>query len=333
MRISPWLLGMLLASSALAQNAPPPPAEAEAEQTPRLQDLEATVDQLLREEQQAPPTPAAWRAEVPPPSPSPTSAAPAAAITPSPPAPPLTREQISAVERTAERGRLLIAIARAGLVATRDMLSRLSDPSGAGITGWIAEPAGNNVTVTFYGDFSDGPKAVYRASVSGGRVTERNIYLGADRPALNPMQARMASARAATDNLAHQACGSQPFNVLVVPPATIDAPVDVYQISAPALAGQFPIGGHFRSRIATDGSVAESRGFTHRCVDITIEAPDAGEQPRPISVTHLMDPMPVEVHLLMAQTIGRPLLVTTGEPFRLWLVTSDRIMEVRPDQG
>ena len=253
----------------------------------------------------------------------------AAPSTPSAPAPPLTRAELAQVERNAERGRLLAAIARAGMIATQDMLSRVSDPDGAGITGWIAEPEGNAMAVTFYADGNDGPRAVYRATVLGGRVVSRNVYLGADRPALNPLQARMAAARAATDGLTHRACSDQPFYVLVVPPASVDAPVDVYQTSTPAARGRFPLGGHFRSTVAADGTVSGSRGFTNACVDIEVPAPSPGQAPRPIGVTHLLDPMPTEIHLLVAQLAGRPLLVATGEPHRVWLV-ADRIAEVRP---
>jgi len=185
------------------------------------------------------------------------------------------------------------------------------------------------MAVTFYGEGDGGPRAIYRASVLGGRVVSRNVHLGADRPALNPLQARMAAARAATDALAHRACSDQPFNVLVVPPPAVGAPVDVYQISAPAGRGRFPLGGHFRSTVAADGSVSASRGFTNACVDIESSPVTAGQQPRPIGVTHLLDPMPTEIHLLVAQLIGRPLLVATGEPHRVWLV-ADRIAEVRP---
>ncbi|HWT11965.1 MAG TPA: hypothetical protein VN231_04365, partial [Allosphingosinicella sp.] len=243
---------------------------------------------------------------------------------------PLTRAELAAVERTAERGRLLVAIARAGLIATQDMLTRVSDPEGAGIAGWIAEPEGNAMGVTFYAQSPEGPRAVYRASVLGGRVVSRNVHLGADRPALTPVQARMAAARAATDELPHRACSAQPFNVLVVPPESAQSPIDVYQVTAPAQRGRVPLGGHFRSTVAADGTVSGARGFTNACLDLEAGAVAAGQQPRPIGVTHLLDPQPTEIHVLIAQLAGRPLLVATGEPQRVWLVTGERIAEVRP---
>ena len=248
---------------------------------------------------------------------------------PSAPAPPLTSAEQAEVRRIAERGRLLIDIARAGMLATRDMLSRVPDPEGQGISGWIAEPAGNGTTVTFYADSPEGPSAVYRGNLLGGRVVSREVFAAAERPALTPIQARMAAARAATDELPHGACSPQPFNVLVVPPQAVGEPVDVYQMSAPTERGRFPLGGHFRSTVAADGSVADTRGFTNACLDLEVPAVASGERPAPIGVTHLLDPMPTEVHMVVAQLAGRPLLVATGEPQRIWLVTGDRIAEVR----
>ena len=352
MRFSKALLTAVAAFAAMAvaaQESPPaedPPAKAKAE--PGLSDLDETVNQLLEEEGRPAGEPAPSEPESPPAetpaesaapaeSVAPAAAAPArptaaAAATPAGPPPPLTRAQIATLDRTVERGRLLVAIARAGMIATQDMLTRVSDPDGAGISGWIAEPAGNSMIVTFYADGGEGEaaarKAVYRATVLGGRVTARDIFLGDDRPALTPIQARMAAARAVSENAELRACTDQPFNVLVVPPAASGAAIDVYRISTPAQRGRFPLGGHFRSTVAADGTV-ESRSFANACVNLDAPAVAAGQQPAPIGVTHLLDPLPTEIHLLLAQTVGRPLLVVTGEPQRLWLVTGDRIAEVR----
>src|SRR5690606_20170188 len=126
---------------------------------------------------------------------------------PSEPPPPLTREQAGQLAAAVQRGQQLTAIARAGIIATQDMLSRISDPEAAGIAGWIAEPEGNATQVIFYAHGAEGgdPVAVYRANIIGPRVVSRDIFPAADRPALNPIEARMARARDATDGLDHQA--------------------------------------------------------------------------------------------------------------------------------
>ncbi|HYN45897.1 MAG TPA: hypothetical protein VES64_04320 [Allosphingosinicella sp.] len=323
----------LLATAAAAQDADPPagPASNPAPQAEQpasgLSDLRDTVQGLQDEAPalavppaEAPAAPAETPAPVPPPPPPPVSAPPQ----------PLTAVQRAALEEAAVRGRLLGAIAAAGQIATRDMLSRVSDPAGAGISGWIAEPAGNGVTVTFYADGAAGaaPATVFRANIAGGRVVGRDVFLAGTRPPLNPVQARMAAARAATGALDHAACGGEDFNVFVVPPAAPDGPIHVYQISPQSRRGHFPIGGHYKTSVAADGSVASSRGFTNACLDAAVAEPVAGARPAPIAVTHLLDPLPTEIHVFLAIWTGHPLVVVAGDPQRLFAVTPGGIAEV-----
>ena len=356
MRFSKWLLSgavAAFATFAAAQDNPPPDETPPAKAEPGLQGLDETVDQLLREENQPPvepqtetpateqPSTEAPATEAPAAETPPVETEPAVETPPSPPSPPpappvdaspppLTRAQIAALDRTMARGRLLIEIARAGIVATQDMLTRVSDPNGAGIGGWIAEPTSNSTLVTFYADGSEGaaPKVVYRATVIGSRVTSREVFLGDDRPVLTPPQARMAAARIASESDELQACGAQTFNALIIPPASPRAPIDVYRVSPPSQRGRFPLGGHFRSTVAVGGAV-ETHAFAEGCREVNVPAIAAGEPPRPIGVDEIPDAMPTELHMLLAQEIGRPLLVVAGEPRRVWLVTGDRIAEAR----
>jgi hypothetical protein len=325
------LAGASLAAAGVAQDAPP------AQQTPErgLSGLEDTVGQLSDEQPPAE-TPAAPQSQAaePPAVPVPTIDAPPA------PAPaarpraayvePLSRAQRNTLDAAVQRGRILGAIARAGIVATQDMLSRVSDPSGAGISGWLAEPEGNAVTVTFYaeGDGSAPPSAVYKVTILGGRATAREVFLAGQRPALTGHLARMAAARKATEGLDHQACGGQDFNVLVVPPSAPDAPIDVYQISPQTARGSYPLGGHFKTTIAPDGSVVASRAFTNACLNVAAADVVAGQRPEPIAVTHLLDPLPTEIHVFLAIWTGHPLVVVAGDPQRLFGVTADGIGEV-----
>ncbi|HEV2866447.1 MAG TPA: hypothetical protein VGX37_08015, partial [Allosphingosinicella sp.] len=270
MRFSKLLVGCaaaaMLAVGALAQesqSAQEPPQQAEPPQQPEpetggLEGLQGTVNAL--EDQPAAEQP-------PPPQPQPQ---PGPGAAPSAPAPPLSRAELAQLQRHIERGRLLAAIARAGLIATQDMLGHVADPEGAGITGWLAEPAGNAMAVTFYADGDAGPRAVYSANVLGGRVVSRETHVAADRPALTPAQARMAAARAAASAQNHRPCAGDQFNYLVVPPTGAEAPVDVYQISPALQRGRFPLGGHFRTTVSPDGSVAETRGFTNACLEVEL---------------------------------------------------------------
>jgi hypothetical protein len=322
MRLTTALLGLAaagLAAAAAAQDAGQPaltPAQTPAPAPRGLSGLENTVSQLQD-------------------NPSPPAAAPAATPAAAPPAHPRTivprelqaEQDHGHLEAAVQRGRLLGAIAQAGQIGTQDMLAHVADPNGAGIRGWIALPDANAVTVVFYAAGTGGapPSSVYRVSIVGGRVTGRQTFLTGNRPPLGPHEARMAAARAATDALDHHPCGSDEFNVFVVPPAAPDAPIDVYQLSPQTQRGHFPLGGHFKSTIARDGSVVASTALAAACADLAV--PD-GAQAGPLRIADPADMLPTELQVFLAIWTNHPLVVAAGEPPRLFGVTSDGIRPV-----
>jgi len=253
------------------------------------------------------------------PAAAPAARAPARSTTPP------TAEERQRLTAAGQRGILLFEIARAGQLTTQDMLARVTNPAGAGIAGWVATPeTDGTMSVVYYAETPAGPVAVYRGQVAGNRIASREVFTGADRPALTPVQRRMAAARAAVANLDRQPCGGT-FNVFVVPPAAADGPVEVYKLSPQTQRGKYPLGGHFLATVAADGTVSAPRAFTNRCVDLDSPTALANAQPRPLAVTHLLDPLPTEIHVFLSLWMNRPLLVATGEPERLWTVSRGRI--------
>lgn len=248
------------------------------------------------------------------------------------PAAQVAEEEHAAFEAALQRGRLLGAIARAGQVGTQDMLAHVSNPDSAGISGWIAVPEGNAVTVIFYAAAANGapPRSVYRVSIVGGRVTGRQTFLTGNQPPLGPHEARMAAARAATDAIDHHPCGGDDFNVFVVPPAAPNAPIDVYQLSPQSQRGHFPLGGHFKSTIAPDGHVVASTVLAATCGDLAVPEAAAGQAAHPLTITDEADPLPTELHVFLSIWTNRPLVVAAGDPRRRFAVTSDGISPVRP---
>jgi hypothetical protein len=267
--------------------------------------------------------PALGQAQRPVPQRSPAASAPTPRLVPAP-----TAEERARLVATVTRGRLLFELARAAQLTTQDLLTRVPDPTAAGVTGWVATPDGNTTTVTYYADGADGPVAVYRGQVTGGRVAARDVFTGADRPPLTPTQRRMAAARRAVEGLDARPCSGD-FNVFVIPPASEAAPVEVYKISPQPGRGRYPLGGHYLATVAPDGSIASTRSFTNRCLDVDAGAPATqlagAPAPQPIAVTHLLDPLPTEIHVFLSLWMNRPLLVATGNPERLWTVARGRI--------
>jgi hypothetical protein len=318
--LAPVLAAVLAAPVAAAawQDQPEnPPAEAAPEEAPSLPLSDIRID--ISDEELAGSAPAAAT--------STPTATPVPVARPSGPVAPPTSEEREQIRRTAVRGRLLFDLARAAQLTTRDMLSRISDPAAAGIAGWVAAPEGNGLTLVYYADGAEGPEAVYRAQVVGGRIATRDMFLPGSRPALTPTLARMARAREAVAELDRRPCPADAeFNVFVVPPATAEGPVEVYKLSPQLRAGHYPLGGHFLATVAPDGTVASVRDLALTCLDLEAPAaPAAGARPAPVGVTHLLDPLPTEIHVMLALWMNRPLVVATGEPERVWAVAQGRI--------
>jgi hypothetical protein len=250
-----------------------------------------------------------------------TAAAPSPAARPAPPTP----AEIASLRTIAQRGRLLFEIDRAARLTTQDVLVRIPNATSSGITGWIAEREGNGYTVTYYADGPGGPVAAYRAQVVGSRIVSRDVFPAASRPALTPVQRRMAAARAAVTALERPTCATQPFNVFAIPPSSPTAPIDVYKFTPQTQRDKVPLGGHYLVTVGSTGMIGNSRAFTNSCLDLTVGAPPAaGTQPTPLAVTHLLDPLPTEIHIFTSLRTGRPLLVATSED-RVWAVRGDRI--------
>lgn len=227
----------------------------------------------------------------------------------------------ASIDFALERGRLLFGIDRAAWVATDDLLARAPDAQTHGVRGYIVERDGDGYAVTFFAGPEDAPVAFYRASVGNNRIRSAQVYPAASRPELSPDQRRLADARqAALSGTARRPCGQAPFNSAVIPPASWEGPVDVYLLTPQVNAGEYPIGGHFRVTVGPNGRVTSERAFTNSCLLIG-GAPQGAVG---LGVTHLLDPVPTEIHVFTAITSGLPVYVSTSDD-RVWEVTRERI--------
>lgn len=240
----------------------------------------------------------------------------------------LNAEQRAELDRVVARGRLLAAIDRAGYLSRRDMLTRVPNAAGAGILGWIAQPEGNGVTVTYYVKEGDGLAAIYKGQVLGGRILSPQVFSAGSRPALTGPAARMAAASAAVDKLGHKPCNGPDFNNLVLPPEG-NGPVLVYQMSPRMAADRVPGGGYFRAAVAADGSIAQASDLAGECKDLPLPAVAAGQRPRPLVINAREAVLPSELHVFLSLWTQRPVVVATGtDQVRLWGVTGTGIAEL-----
>jgi hypothetical protein len=112
----------------------------------------------------------------------------------------------------------------------------------------------------------------------------------------------------------------------VIPPVSGTAPIEVYLTSAQTDTDVLPFGGHYLLTIGADGTVQSVRKFTNSCINM--ERPRASRRKgRPVAlmVTHLLDPVPTEIHVFMSLTAAMPVYVGAGDPPQLWEVEGERI--------
>lgn len=231
-----------------------------------------------------------------------------------------TSEEQAKIDWTLQRGRLLFGLDRAAWVGTDDMRANIADPIGAGLRGYIVEPMGDGFHVIFFaGDGRDLVQA-YRGRVASGGVISREVFAVGERPPLTAAQSRMVLAVEVAGRESRASCSTSPFNPIVIPPATPEGPIDVYFLT-PQTDDGIPFGGHHRVTVTEDGRIASERAFTNGC--LTMAPPDS--EVAGIGVSHLLDPIPTEIHVFSSMAIERPVFVATDEGVRVWEVTGQQI--------
>jgi hypothetical protein len=234
------------------------------------------------------------------------------------------------IDRAEQRGTLLFEIDRAAWVTTDDLAARVSDPRGAGIRGWTVERDGNGYAVVYYVGEGDTRAALYRGRVENNRVVSGEVFAEGHRPPLSPIQRRIADARDVAARLDRQPCTQAHFNITVVPPDSADAPIDVYALTA-QIQDVYPFGGHFRMTISPSGQIVAQRAFTNSCLNMPRQ--DGRGSPAALVVSHLLDPIPTEIHVFMSLSIGLPVYVVTANPQRVWSVEGHQIQLVQMTPG
>ncbi len=250
-----------------------------------------------------------------------------AASAPAQPAPSPAVEEAARLRSVGERGKLLFDLDRAAWVAADDLLKKVRDPAAAGVQGYVVEPDGAGFAVTFFGGEAGRQAGIYVARIADGRVISGQMIPAAERIVLTPRQIRFAAARSAASRaIQERACTGRPYNVALVPPPSLDAPIDVYLTSPQTETAVYPFGGHFLVTVGADGRVLSQRKFTNSCMNMRIpRASKRSGTPAAAVVSHLLDPVPTEIHVFLSLTMGKPVYVMTSDPQRLWAVEGTAI--------
>jgi len=224
-----------------------------------------------------------------------------------------------------KRGALLYAFDQAAWHSTDAMLAKgLPQERMQAIRGWVVEPDGDLLSVTYYGFEGTTPYAIYIADIRDGKVVGDRVP-GPDSTALSARGVRMAAAASVARAQSFPRCVDRPFNTVILPPEP-DGVVPVYLLTPMLNAGEYPFGGHHEVDVGPDGKVVGTRDFTTTCFPMK-----PTREVEMVFVTHLLDPHPTELHVYLSLWSHKSVAVGTGEE-RIWVVSGTQIapMEGKP---
>lgn len=243
----------------------------------------------------------------------------------------MTEAEGALVQQALDRGTLIYRYDRAAWLGTDDLKVKLPDfPSKVG--GWIVDGPADSPQLVFYDKDEADPQMVYVANFDGTRLVSSRILTQADNRSMSPgRKAMIAARRAAIDSIvASKAmfCSKTPPNTVILPPAVPGSPILVYFLTPQSTLKSIPLGGHNLVEVSADGKAGKPRPFTKSCLEMPIEGPD-GKRPEALMVTHLLDPVPTEMHVFSSLAARLPIYVSMKGK-RVWAAEGARIRLLDP---
>jgi hypothetical protein len=237
------------------------------------------------------------------------------------------QEEQAALRRAEATGLTIYKHDHAAAAATDALLALGSLKSDKRMHGWITESQGEGILVTFIGgDANEAPQALYRVSVSKeGEVTGPPQELKVPQ-ALTAFESGAAAARAFAAKYSFQPCAEH-YNTVVLPPDSSASPNWViYLLPGTQDALRIPLGGAHRLELdSTSQHLLSERGFTRSCVVLGDPKADPNHRPVMLVATHLMDPVPTEIHVFWNLWTGIPLDILTPPNGTVWNISNGHI--------
>lgn len=238
---------------------------------------------------------------------------------------PLDAAAEAAALREAEvLGQRLFRHDRAAAVATDELLKVRKFRRNRNLEGWVTEERGDQTVVTFVGRSKDGTTAAfYRVNIdaTGSVVGEASILK--DPEPLSGFEAAAARARTLGRAAPFQPC-AQNYNTVVLPSGSSEDDWQVYLLPGTTEHGIVPIGGTYRVAVNIVSGETHVRPYTRSCIQLQNE-------PRAVAlaITHLLDPVPTEVHVFWSMWAEKAIYLTTPPHGSMWSVQGPKISLVK----
>jgi hypothetical protein len=238
-----------------------------------------------------------------------------------PPAPAVSPVEQAQLREVARRGGLLYAYDQAAWHGTDDLVAKMPDFETR-VGGWIVDGPAEAPELIFFDKDRANPHAVYVARFGAGKLVSGRI-VGAGESGLSPERRQLVAAReaalAAVSAASLTRCAESPMNSVVLPPAAPGEPTLVYILTPQRVMNALPFGGHYLIPVDATGSAGPIRHFTNTCLELPL--PSAAERPRVVAlgITHLLDPLPTEIHVFSSLAAHMPVTVGTSDGRTWWV--------------
>lgn len=232
--------------------------------------------------------------------------------------PAMSQAEAAAVQLSLDRGLDIYRYDQAAWHTTDALLEDVKNPQDKGISGWVVTKAEDGLLTTFWKKDGEEYRGAYSAVWTGGsNVTHRRVLDGDDSN-LSPEQVELIRANQAVDASKLERCSNKPFNTVVLPAEKPGDPISVYLLTPQTSLKSVPMGGHYRFAVL-DGKVVHMRAFTKSCIELSFGNPDGQKgTPAGLFITHILDPVPTEIHVFSVFAAGVPIFVSTIENKHVW---------------
>jgi hypothetical protein len=237
------------------------------------------------------------------------------------PAPEPTAEESEAIRRAVEVGRLLYRHDRAAWIATDKVSALKGFRKDKRTRGYITVPVADAIRVVFFGDGANGRRvALYRVDLGPDLRPLGEAEAFKEPLPLDEFESAAAAARQLAMSQNFQLC-SKSYNTVILQDGSANDPSWAVYLMPAQTAKQYMLGGSYRIDVSGPGDrIVRSRGFTRSCIAMPNDKDLAA-----MTVTHLMDTTPTEIHVFTSLAAQKPVIVLTIQGESIWAVEDGTI--------
>lgn len=239
----------------------------------------------------------------------------------------MTEAERKAIQQAVDRGTLIYAYDQAAWHGTDDLRAKAADftaKSGE----WIVDGDAANPELVFVDKNAADPHAIYIADFRDNTLVASKLLGAADDTRISADRKHMLAARdvawAALVASGEKRCVDQPFNTVILPPKLPGGSTLVYFLTPQPDNDTIPFGGHYLIEVSPSGRAGPVRIFAKSCALFPLRE-KGGHTPEALTISHLLDPTPTEMHVFASLAAGVPVYVDTVQNGRLWAVEGRRI--------